>query len=424
MEYVNVGSGRGPPHIEEAIARNSPNSLISLIGGLHQKEFGYDTLQKVSYDIAKYRRQYIEPFGRTLYVDSGGYSIIKGDIKPQDTSKANGCYQKYLEIDRNSYDYIFSLDIPVNLKYPSFNTKENLYRFNKESLNDSKQLLIKYPELCKKFIFVWQFKIPMQYAVWNKLYDELNLSQIIQNRAIGGMVGMRNVVNIDFSPFTALAYRCLDDYLKAGRYDFQFRLHYLGINILYDRFHIAFLEKLFERYLNSNPVEMTYDSISSSREAQMNFKSMDFYDFNGDLEMFKGVLSVPSEVIRKVYCNDEYIFSELENVRTGRRLRHADAFTPLSLHSTFAVDRYFSDVIEKYGLVDLMFCCRNIIRLKHELRSILDKLSKENPIFTSKMIDVIVSNAEITYKFHRCFMDQRNSLEQLIEAFIGMIEFP
>ena len=133
MEYVHVGSGRGPPYIEEAIARNAPNRLVSLIGGLRQKEFGYDTLQKVSEDIVNYRKQYIEPFGRTLYVDSGGYSIIKGDIRPQDTSKANGCYQKYLETERNSYDYIFSLDIPVNLKYPSFNTRENLYRFNKTS---------------------------------------------------------------------------------------------------------------------------------------------------------------------------------------------------------------------------------------------------------------------------------------------------
>jgi hypothetical protein len=107
-------------------------------------------------------------------------------------------------------------------------------------------------------------------------YPELELNEIIKYRAIGGMVGLRAIKKIFYSPFTGISFRCLDGYIKAGNFTHDFRLHYLGINIDYDRFQIAFLEELFNRYLKGKSKAIhTYDSINYSRTAQMKVKNLE-----------------------------------------------------------------------------------------------------------------------------------------------------
>ena len=43
------------------------------------------------------------------------------------------------------------------------------------------------------------------------------------------MVALRGITGIRFSPFIGMAYRCLLDYLDAGRFDQDFTLHFLGM---------------------------------------------------------------------------------------------------------------------------------------------------------------------------------------------------
>ena len=163
----------------------------------------------------------------------------------------------------NNYSYLFSLDIPSSIKYLELNKVDVIYEFNKRALLKLRGLIEIHPELKDKIYFVWHFKIAAQYQIWSRLYKELGLAEFISNRAIGGMVGLHGKTKTNFSPFTAISYRCLLDYLEAENFKNDFRLHFLGMYIGYDRFQIALLEKLFSRYLqDSANVKMSYDSIN------------------------------------------------------------------------------------------------------------------------------------------------------------------
>ena len=366
-----------------------------------------------------------------MYIDSGGYSIIKGDVKPGDTRKFIGCYNKYLEKEWETFDYIFSLDIPINLKYKYFNTKANITKFNKEALEMSKELLLDNPELKKKFIFIWQFK--MQYDVWCSLYENLKLNKIIQNRAIGGLVSLQKIAGLDFSPFIALSCRCLLDYILAEK-EIDFKLHYLGIKTKTDRFHMAFIEQLFRKYLDDNSqgaeIKITYDSINFARTAQMNFKNIDIFSFDKENwnEPWK-IQEAPEEVLKKVYFDDVLyggIISEFANLNNKRKLNNPDCFAPLNIYSNMSLDRFFCSLIEEHELANMMYDSKNIFELKANMQKVLKILTAEHPkIFTRYMVKSIKTNMEITFKLH-IYMKRRDfrSVHQVIHGFIKMIDFP
>ena len=185
-------------------------------------------------------------------IDSGGYSIIVGDVPVKHIMKFIGTYHEYQEKARNEYDYIMTLDIPLIIGDEEFNTKKNVQYFNHRSLSETKENLIRYPEIREKLYFVWQFKTKEQYDLWDVMYQDLELNNFVKHRALGGMVGLRGLTGIRFSPFIANSFRCLLDHQESRISTTEFRLHYLGIYIKYDRFIIAFLEKLFQRYLGDN----------------------------------------------------------------------------------------------------------------------------------------------------------------------------
>lgn len=406
MEYTFVAT-RLPPEnqaidTDRLVAPFVKNRLFSLIGGLRQKGFGYDTLYGMAEEIRRYHRRY----GGTLYVDSGGFSIIKGDVNPMDVVKSIDCYCEYLKT--GAFDYIFSLDIPLNLKFSSFNTRENIYRFNKLSLQRSMEWI------SESFYFVWHFKIAEQFEIWTRLYDELGLRALVTHHALGGMVSIRAIVKIDFSPFIGMAFWCLF-------HTEVLRLHFLGVNIRYDRFQIIFLEKLF-RYYRGKEVAMTYDSIHYARAAQLKLKSLPvFYFQQGRLERYDNILSTPGDLIRRIYDGEE-IFSEINRLKAGAPLNNVDAFTALNIYSEISLDRYFDHIIEKYKFREILTNSKNSIRFGHDLEKVFSELKKE-PVFTGSMIRSIRNNMEITYRFHRWFTE-RGDPEGLVRAFHAKINFP
>ena len=73
----------------------------------------------------------------------------------------------------------------------------------------------------------------------------MKLNDYVVNYAAGGMVGLRGITQIDFSPFIAPMYRCLYEYINGNK-NFDFRFHALGVYIQHDRFFLWFLEDLFK----------------------------------------------------------------------------------------------------------------------------------------------------------------------------------
>lgn len=427
------------------IIRQTKQALISIIGGLSQTNFDHSTLGVAIKNIREYKEAYIDTVpGSELYMDSGGYSIIVGDVNPTDIGRFIYYYNYYLETERDVYDYMFSLDIPIFLNYPQYNTYDHIYKYNKQSLSASKDVLIKYPEIQDKFYFINQFKIAAQYDIWTKLYKELELKKYIKNYAIGGMVGLRGILrnnpdstDILFSPFTAIGYRSFFDYINSDSVDNDFRLHHLGVYIKYDRFHIAFLERMFQRYRTELAGEascaqqmfLTYDSVNYMRTAQLKCKELIIYDFNGTgLTTHPNIQTLPDNILRDIY-NDEYddMMVDMTNLKAGNRLDNIDTFTAANVYSHKNLDAFFEYIINKYDLVNEFFNATNWETLSKKLTVILLTLKANDPtIFNPKMIKCITENLRLTYIFHHWYQNDRSEkkLNELVNAFINKIGFP
>lgn len=185
------------------------NYLFSLYYAFARNNFGFDSVDKFALNRVKlfYNHLYSN---EKLFIDSSGYSVISGDVLPRDVRILIECYHYFLEEYKSLYHKILSLDIPVFLKFPEYNTKKIIYDYNYESIRKSKEQLQKDPELYNKFIYVWHFKIREQFDIWKDIYntffaDDYNLNKF----AIGGLVGLRGVTGIKFSPFIAPIYRLL-----------------------------------------------------------------------------------------------------------------------------------------------------------------------------------------------------------------------
>lgn len=417
------------------------NSLISIIEGLNQKSFGYNTLNITINSIREFKRKYTDLTTSKLFIDSGGYSIIVGDVPPTSVTKFIECYNHYLLTEKDIFDYIFSLDIPIFLNNPEYNTIGHIENFNRLSLTSSLEILKNNPELQDKFYFIYQFKVDGQYQIWDKLYTELSLDKYIKNWAIGGMVGMRGILrndpnskDINFSPFTALAFKSLFDYMNSSGFgQSDFRLHCLGIYIKYDRFQLVLLEQLFTEYLRSlikdpDP-KLTYDSVNYMRTAQLKVKTLEIFNRQDDtIIRYDGIQNVPHDLLQKVYGTlYEEVLKELEALNIGQNLMNIDAFTGLNVYSNVEVDKFFHSIIKKYQIIDIFFNCRDYEHFKRLIDPILITFSTKWPyIFTSKLIKCIRENFRITYIFHYWMLKKKDkrTLDSLILDFIKKIGFP
>ncbi len=411
-----------------AVSAQTNGILYSLVDGLNKKDFGCVSMSSVAGDINTCLNNFGE--GRS-FIDSGGYSIIKGDIQPKHIVSAIDCWGYYAEHEIESYDHLFSLDIPVSLIYNELNNRQKIYDYNKMSLTVLVDLIEKFPSIREKIFFVEQFKMLPQYEIWKQLYHELDLGKYIQNRAIGGMVGIRGITGIKFSPFISIAYKCLLDYADAGEFNRTFRIHFLGVYNIYDRFHIAILEKLFSHYLeDSITVEFSYDSVNFVQSARMN-KSLPIYASDGDnLLYYETVLTVPQSILNGVY-NDSglyhYIQDEIELRRQGNRIQNSSSFGPLNIYSNMNIDRYFERLVDEYDLVGLIVKNKSMTVVTSKLRSILKNLHRDLPeIFNRHIQGAIEENIRITHKFHTWFVDSKDcyDLDVLIKLFIMKIGFP
>lgn len=435
MNYLHVASmAESNPRgltISPIVARQTRNCLYSLIEGLRQENFGLHTIEIVAEKIRQYRANFLQPVGGNIFTDSGGYSIIKGDVHPQDVRRFIKCYNAYVEHDLNLYEYVFSLDIPFSKRYPSMNKKDLIYRYNKESLEDAKRMLETHPNLKDKFYFVWHFKMLSQYEIWKRLYTEVDLWDVVRNRAIGGMVGMREVTGKSFSPFTAMAFKCFNDYMSMEEVSAPFRLHFLGMYIQYDRLHIALLEQLFQNYIGTEEnVDMSYDSINYSHTVRMNKNqpALDFVD--GELHVYDTMTAVPESYLKQVYSDQdtlEFILQELARKKDGVHLQDINSFIPFNIHSNICLDRFFEHVVKEYGLVDIIKTASSPTIVERRIHSVLNSLSSRYPrIFTKRMLKSVLENALFTYEFHRWFVGGRSPerLEAMITTFIKMVGFP
>jgi hypothetical protein len=436
MKYIYVMNSHNPDlenyNMTPMITNQAREYLYSLIEGFQQKNFGLHTLERVAVKIERFKKIYSVTPENRLYADSGGYSILVGKVSGIDIRKLIKCYNAYVRQDYHIFDYIFSLDIAFSLKHQEINRRSFIYEANKESLTDLRGMLDGNDPLAKQVFFVWHWKMRSQYEIFKKLYDELELSRFFLNRSIGGMVGMRKINRFSYSPFTPMVYRCLLDYIMAERFDDPFRLHFLGMYLMYDRFHIAFLEKLCKCYLSDllgfdAGACFSYDSINFEHTARLD-KHLSIYHLTENdtmIECYKTVPEVPDHIIDNVYTDpkiNEFVREEISRRQDDVRLKNSGSFGPLSVYSNICLDQFFEKIIDDYELVDLFFQYKSPTPIKSIIGDRLADLQSKYPtIFKPNMVKIIAENiVEKTHRYHRWFRDKRDyeTLDELIAGFI------
>lgn len=412
MDFVYVETDiAGKRKVDYSLAslRISKRSLISLIHGLKGKNFGFDTALKIASKIKKYKKRpgYEDIH---IYVDSGGYSLIKGDVSYSGTAKFIDCYNRYLEHERSSFDSIFSLDIPFwgldsDEKH---RTKQNLYIHNKRSLEESLHLLKKYTaeDLASKFYFVWQFRFKSQFDTWTRIYDELQLNQHIKCRAIGGLVGIRDFAsNIKYSIFTAMAFKCFADYLCSPFTELPFKLHVLGIYLQQDKAQLILLEKLFAYYCEIYHLPaplLTHDTINYTLSALYNSRTLEPVDFNGsDLIQYRTIFDVDDNLIKQIYFTKELYDSfceEREKLKANDKFEDSSFIVPLNVHKNVSIDRFLNYVMGKFDVSDIFLNSTGEIQARKRIKILINDMRKNLPSkFTETFFTQTKNNLEIIY---------------------------
>lgn len=433
MKYVYVASkpAKRGVNYDRAIMAKNKLCLYSIIEGMRQKHFNTHTLNDTLCTIKDYAECYARPCHGEIFVDSGGYSIIQGAVHPSAVPRFIQCYNAMLRLEAGAFDKIFSLDIPLNLGFPEMNTKQKIMEFNDYALSTARDILLNDPVALERFSFVWHFKMPSQYAIWNHLYAKHDFNRIVRHRAIGGMVALRGITGIKFSPFIGMAYRCLLDYLDAGRFDQDFTLHLLGMYLPYDRFEMAILDGLFGRYLEGDAQAVTtYDSINPIQSTRKG-KDIPLFEFTGTgLRVYDNLIQAPDAILDHVYGDPKligFVQEEIARRRAGGNLVSASSFGPLNIYSHREVNRFFKYVVAEHGLAEIFFQEWSLTRINGHFASVIDALEKASPgLFKDNLRTSIMRNVAITYEFHRWFVDDRSraGLEELIQANIRKIRFP
>jgi len=405
------------------------NYLFSLIAGLRQGSFGFDTLHRVTKDIIEYKK--ILGNNRKFFIDSGGYSIIAGDVSPRDTSKFIECYNMFLEKDApENCDYIFSLDIPIFLKYPEHNTSANIYQMNLKSIQESKKILLKNKELFDKFIFVWQFKLHKQNSIWKKIYDdELRQELDLKHFAIGGLVSLRGITGIKFSPFIGPAFRCLK-LISDKNLPKESILHILGVYHLHDRVALSFLHKLFNQvYLKNKEcsIQITYDTVNYALSGLYKLREQIIFVPEGDDYICDFSYNLYDKIDRIIEDPEvlEIIQQDLNKIITGEQINDTRISSLLNIITQTTIDKIINDTLDKYNVVDLFLESKNFNKFKNKLLPILMNLEKKYPLVFGNRTSKNLLNWQYTYAFHDVYMTQsEEKIEKLIDRFIQLINFP
>lgn len=403
--------------------------LYSLYNGFSNSQFGYDSLDKLSNNITRfYNNLYPD---EKLMIDSGGYSIITGLINPRDITKFIECYCYFLEYHKDIFDFIISLDIPIFLKYPIFNNYKTIRDSNFRSCRETKKILDKYPELYEKFLFVWHFKLNKQFTIWKELYSELfEQDKKLKHHAIGGLVSLRGITGIKFSPFIGPAYRILK-LIEENKANKKSYLHILGIYGKHDRFILQFMDKLINQYYfkeKEKSLDLMFDTINYTISGLYKIRDFPLIQL---LESSFGIKTEEqlNQVLKKFIPNDQVynnVLHEMYNIKHGNQIKDTRLLSLTYVIYSHILDQMMKKFIDEENLVELFIKYPTYNQLKNKLIPLIHKGVKKYPLVFANMERQIMSNFYWLSNFHLAYTNNAtlDQIDKGIDLFIKHINFP
>jgi len=380
--------------------------------------FGFNSIDKNGYKIKKFYNGLYD--NESLFIDSGGYSIITGDIPYRQITKFIECYTYFIEEYSKYFDYIISLDIPIFLNESKYNTKDNIKQLNYQANIETKKILEQNKKLYEKFIYVWHFKIKKQQDIFNDLYNDIWKDSLLKHHAIGGLVSLRGITNIKFSPFIAQAFK-ICKLIENQKTTGTSILHILGVYHRYDRFVMLFLDKLFNTIYHKDKtknINITFDTINYTITALYKIRELPIFQFIKNEETLHKF--IPNKIVF------DLINQNITNLKNGNQINDPKLYSLLHVIYEHIIDSTMNIVINKYNLLDLFLNSNsNIFRTK--LKLLLHDWKKIYPaVFNDPTCTGILNSFSYISSFHNAYIDDADitRLNKGVTLFAKDIKFP
>ena len=323
MEYVVVfGSPSSLNERSDIIFNYFNNYLISIAEATQSKNWSLFQINKNVKKMLQFKKTEIKKYNKKieLYLDSGGFQIIVGYIKPNRIREYTDVYHFILKKYYKDIDYIFSLDI-TNKSWDRKTTIE----YNDYSIDQSIQLIKNIPEIADKQLFIVQTRTTYIFDLWKELMDKHQVYKYYKKYSFGGLVGLKKETNAKFTHVVPFIFWLL---LKIKQNNGTIEhLHLLGQSSRLIIFTAILIERLLEEKENLK-IKLTMDSSELIRFSPIdqklplfaktieNEKKKYFYIRNLD-DIEHMLLEHSSKKHLKTEDNDKYL-NELEKIKRGK----------------------------------------------------------------------------------------------------------
>jgi len=240
MTYIPVLGLKPSVAVLTPTTRYFNDYLVSVAEPTTSRGWSLNDIYRHMKHIVKLRSQFKEEYNPNLklMIDSGGYQIITGYITESRIREYTDVYHFILEKFQDEIDTIFSLDINT----PSF-SQEMLKKYNDYSIDQSIQLLQKYPSIKNKQIFIIQSRVPKVLQEWVELMDDHKVYDHYTRYSFGGLVGLKKEIRSQFNHFVPMTL-WLMTYLKNRGAPLPEQIHMLGQSSKLALITGAILEKI------------------------------------------------------------------------------------------------------------------------------------------------------------------------------------
>lgn len=223
MKYIPVTGLNPVGEVKDIILNHFNASLISMAEPTTSRGWSIHQVFKQMNKIFKNFDKTKDDRIKILMIDSGGFQILMNYISKNRLREYIDTYHILLKQFQSNIDYIFSLDV-LNKNL----SKEEIFEYNKYSIESSLKIFKKYPNLKDKQLFIVQSRFPETLEIWKKIIDDNNIFDIYSRYSFGGLVGLKKETNAKFNHFVPMLFWLLTYAKSKNKENIIKHVHMLG----------------------------------------------------------------------------------------------------------------------------------------------------------------------------------------------------
>ena len=208
-------------------------------------------------------------------------------------------------------------------------------------------------------------------------------------------------------------------------------LHVLGVYGVHDRFHLMFLQRLYNDFYlkeRESSVQISYDTINYFVSGLFKIRELDSiiptdtgynYGLNENLvNQIDQIIKYP-DALQNVQDNIDCLIN-------GKNLSDTRVYCYMNVVRQLIADSIMKRVIEEYDLVNKFLEFDNFNSLRNNWVPFFQSIEQKYPYIFKNYTSKIINNFQWIFSFHKWWMEGRDPqrLEKGLEVFIRNINFP